>query len=69
MSRTPRIPDPADPQPFLSVHTVVVLLTAAFIGVVIGVLTFYARQSVPEALVAGLAATGLSIAPLRGMIG
>ncbi|GHH57480.1 hypothetical protein [Streptomyces candidus] len=68
-SRTPRIPDPDDPQPFLSIHTALVLLMAAFIGVVVGVLTFYARQSIPEALLAGLASTGLCIASLRNMIG
>lgn len=81
MARDQRSPIPAQPEPsstaglpsasppFLSLHTAVVLLTAAFFGVVMGGLMFLSEKSVPEAVATGLATTGVSTMALRSLIG
>ncbi|WP_406466459.1 hypothetical protein [Streptomyces sp. NBC_01594] len=55
--------------PFLPLRTAVVLLTAAFIGVVMGGLAYLSERSVPPAVAIGLAAAGTSSTGLRNMIG
>ncbi|WP_328741316.1 hypothetical protein OHA91_39390 (plasmid) [Streptomyces erythrochromogenes] len=68
-------PQPAAPslhesgaQPFLSLHTTVVLLTALMIGLVIGGLTFLTGTSVAAAVIAGLTGAGASTPVLRSLI-
>ncbi|MEU5400573.1 hypothetical protein ABZ348_14930 [Streptomyces sp. NPDC005963] len=49
--------------PFLTVHTVLVLLTAAF-----GALAYWSAGSVPGAALIGLSTAGVSIPVLRTLI-
>ncbi|MGA5492572.1 hypothetical protein [Streptomyces sp. CL7] len=49
-------------------HTAVVLLTAIVIGLIVGGLTFLTQHSAPGAVLAGLAAAGLSVPALRSLI-
>ncbi|MEU5666533.1 hypothetical protein [Streptomyces longwoodensis] len=72
---TPQSPQPAaspshEPtaQPFLSLHTTVVLLTALVIGLVIGGLTYLTGVSVATAVIAGLTSAGASTPVLRSLI-
>ncbi|MFI6038099.1 hypothetical protein ACIBBD_28905 [Streptomyces sp. NPDC051315] len=62
-------PSTATPPPFLPLHTTVVLLVAAFIGVAMGGLMFLADRSVAKAVFTGLTITGACIVGLRKMIG
>ncbi|MER6421132.1 hypothetical protein [Streptomyces sp. NPDC001137] len=59
---------PTPEPPFLSMHTAVVLLTAAVIGLIVGGLTFLSNLSVPGAVLAGLGAGSLSVPVLRLLI-
>lgn len=59
---------PQDSQPFLSLHTAVVLLIAFVIGVVMGVLTRLAGTSAAGAVAVGLTGFGASIPVLRTLI-
>jgi hypothetical protein len=59
---------PQNPQPFLSLHTAVVLLIAVVIGFLIGVLTFFTGVSVAAAVIAGISSAGASVLPLRSLI-
>jgi hypothetical protein len=69
-------PQPADPssnepaaaQPFLSLHTTVVLLTALVIGLVIGGLTALTGAPLTAAVIAGLTSVGASTPVLRILI-
>ncbi|MBJ6613931.1 hypothetical protein H4M20_34505 [Streptomyces sp. I4(2020)] len=61
-------PPPQGPGPFISMHTAVVLLTAIVIGLIVGGLTFLTQHSAPGAVLAGLAAAGLSAPALRSLI-
>ncbi|WP_327267130.1 hypothetical protein OG444_40065 (plasmid) [Streptomyces sp. NBC_01232] len=61
-------PDEAAAQPFLSLHTTVVLLTALVIGLVMGGLTFLTGTSAAAALIVGLTGTGVSTPVLRSLI-
>ncbi|MFD4865277.1 hypothetical protein [Streptomyces sp. NPDC058412] len=61
-------PRDAATQPFLSLHTTVVLLTALVIGLVIGGLTFLTGISAAAAVLAGLTGTGASTPVLRSLI-
>jgi ABC-type antimicrobial peptide transport system permease subunit len=72
---TPQNPQPADPsptetaaQPFLTLHTTVVLLTALIIGLVIGGLTALTGAPVAAAVIAGLTSAGASTPVLRTII-
>ncbi|MFJ6940397.1 hypothetical protein [Streptomyces sp. NPDC101132] len=60
---------PESPQPFLSLHTAVILLTALVIGTVLGVLTLLSGAPAAGALALGLTAAGASVPALRGLIG
>lgn len=63
-------PSPNEPaaQPFLSLHTTVVLLTALIIGLVIGGLTALTGAPVAAAVIAGLTSAGASTPVLRTII-
>ncbi|MFE6054055.1 hypothetical protein ACFQ6N_25160 [Kitasatospora sp. NPDC056446] len=63
-SKTP----PNQPALFLSVHTAVVLLAGAFIGLVVGGLAFLSGSPVAGAVLAGLAGLGGSVPVLRSLI-
>ncbi|MER5859787.1 hypothetical protein ABT131_29935 [Streptomyces sp900105245] len=56
---------PQSQQPFLSLHTAVVLLIAFIIGVVLGTLTLLTGSPVAAAVAAGLTSAGASIPPLH----
>ncbi|MFE5119915.1 hypothetical protein [Streptomyces sp. NPDC056669] len=60
--------DSARAEPFLTVHTTVVLLTALVIGLVIGGLTALTGVPVPAAVIAGLTSAGASAPVLRTLI-
>ncbi|MFG3055403.1 hypothetical protein ACGFZP_31270 [Kitasatospora sp. NPDC048239] len=57
-----------DQEPFLSLHTTVVLLTAIVIGFVIGGLTTFTGVPVAAAVIAGTTSAGVSIPVLRTLI-
>ncbi|MFJ4895942.1 hypothetical protein ACIP5U_39065 [Streptomyces sp. NPDC088788] len=65
-------PAPHEPQgphvTHLPLHTTVVLLTAAVIGLVIGALTALTGVPVAAAVIAGLASSGSSIPVLRSFV-
>ncbi|CAL9591464.1 hypothetical protein SUDANB120_05254 [Streptomyces sp. enrichment culture] len=61
-------PLPPDPGPFLPLHTALVLLAAAFIGVVVGGLTYLSGGPVAAAVLAGLTASGVSVPVLNSLI-
>ncbi|MFC4512210.1 hypothetical protein [Streptomyces ehimensis] len=58
----------AHEQPFLTLHTTVVLLVCLFIGVVVGILTFLSTGLAAGAVLAGLTSTGASIPITRSLI-
>jgi ABC-type antimicrobial peptide transport system permease subunit len=55
-------------QPFLSLHTTVVLLMALVIGLVMGCLTAFTGVSAAAAVIAGLTSAGASVPVLRTLI-
>ncbi|MFJ5779869.1 hypothetical protein [Streptomyces sp. NPDC093094] len=57
-----------NPQPFLSLHTAVVLLIAFVIGVIMGVLAALAGAPVPAAVAAGITSAGATVVPLRSLV-
>jgi hypothetical protein len=67
-SANPSPNEPAIAEPFLSLHTTVVLLTALVIGLVIGGLTALAGAPATVAIIAGLTSTGASTPVLRTLI-
>jgi len=72
-SQQPVIPAPQNdpaiaPQPFLSLHTAVVLLIALVVGVSIGGLTVLTGAPVAAAVIAGLTSAGTSVPVLRTLI-
>ncbi|MET7356785.1 MULTISPECIES: hypothetical protein [Streptomyces] len=67
-SPQPMPPTPQGPEPFMTMHTAIVLLSAAFIGLIAGGLTFLSTEAVPGALLAGLSAFGVSVPVLRQLI-
>ncbi|MFJ7898828.1 hypothetical protein [Streptomyces anthocyanicus] len=60
---------PGPPDPLLSQRALLVLLTAAFLGTVIGALTFLGGGSAATAVVAGLVTAGASTLGLHTLIG
>ncbi|RSS72382.1 hypothetical protein EF911_23275 [Streptomyces sp. WAC06128] len=61
-------PSPQPEPPFLPMHTAVVLLAAAVIGLVVGLLTVATRVPPASAALAGLTAAGFSVPILRSLI-
>lgn len=57
-----------DPDRLLSLRAFI-LTASSFVGENVGVLTFLARHSVPEAVIAGAAAIGTAIALFVRLIG
>ncbi|MEV7004340.1 hypothetical protein AB0N62_42995 [Streptomyces sp. NPDC093982] len=55
-------------EPFLSVRTTVVLLTATIIGFVIGGLTVFTGTPMAAAVIAGITSAGVCIPVLRTLI-
>ncbi|MEV7616247.1 hypothetical protein [Streptomyces sp. NPDC089799] len=64
MTTTPQHRD----EPFLSLHTAVVLICAVLVGGVAGGLTFLGGTGVALSVLAGLTASGVSVPVLRGLI-
>ncbi|MDH2393981.1 hypothetical protein QCN29_35580 [Streptomyces sp. HNM0663] len=62
-------PPSPDAEPLLAPRTVLILLAAAFIGAIVGVLTFLSAGDVAGALLAGLAGAGASTLGLHRLIG
>lgn len=62
-------PSTPDSEPLLSQHAAVVLLTAAFLGTVVGVLAFLSTGNTAGALLAAVAAAGASVLGLHRLIG
>ncbi|KRD23370.1 MULTISPECIES: hypothetical protein [unclassified Streptomyces] len=59
---------PQNPQPFLSLHSAVVLLIAFIIGIVLGVLTLLTGVPAAAAVAAGITSAGGSIPALHKLI-
>ena len=59
---------PENPQPFLSLHTAVVLLIAFVIGIVLGALTVFSGAPMVAAVAVGITGAGGSIPALRSLI-
>ncbi|MFE7326560.1 hypothetical protein ACFU8W_16525 [Streptomyces sp. NPDC057565] len=55
-------------QPFLTMHTALILLIALVLGAAFGALTFLTAESVAAAVLAGLTTTGVSIPVLRTLV-
>ncbi|MBE4739813.1 hypothetical protein [Streptomyces caniscabiei] len=70
-STPPTAPDSSSPEvePLLSQRAVVVFLAAAFVGAVVGVLTYFSAGQVAAALLAGLTGFGTSTLGLHKLIG
>ncbi|MGW0612004.1 hypothetical protein [Streptomyces sp. NPDC002788] len=67
-SLMPTPPPPQDPEPFMTMHTALVLLSAAFIGLIVGGLSFFSGGPAAAAVLAGLTAFGISVPVLRSLI-
>ncbi|MCL6674211.1 hypothetical protein [Streptomyces panaciradicis] len=61
-------PDPAEPGPFITLHTAVVLLAAVVIGLAVASLSHLNGASLAGAALAGLLSTGGSVPVLRHLI-
>lgn len=59
---------PQNTQPFLSLHTAVILLIAFVFGVVMGILTALTGVPVAGAIAAGLTSAGANVPVLRTLI-
>ncbi|WP_326667562.1 hypothetical protein [Streptomyces canus] len=59
---------PENLQPFLSLHTAVVLLIAFVVGAVLGVLTLFTGAPAAAAVAAGITSAGASISALHRLI-
>ncbi|MDX3539847.1 hypothetical protein PV721_37130 [Streptomyces sp. MB09-01] len=60
--------NPTDREPFVSLHTAVVLLAAILIGLTAGGLTFLGGSGAALGVLAGLAAAGGAVPVLRTLI-
>lgn len=60
---------PGQPGPFVTVRTAIILLSAAFIGLVVGGLTFLGGEPAATAVLAGLTGAGGSVLGLHKLIG
>lgn len=71
MQSTQSTPEPAPTaRPALfSLRTAVILFMAAVVGVGVGVVTYFAKRSYPEAVLAGLFTAGACTAGLHNLIG
>lgn len=62
-------PGTEDPGPLLTAHATLVLIAAAFVGAVTGVLTYYSTGNTAGAVLAGLTGFGVSAPVLHKHIG
>ncbi|MEV8319868.1 hypothetical protein AB0Q95_37490 [Streptomyces sp. NPDC059900] len=62
-------PSAPDTQPLLSQRAALVLLTAAFIGTLVGVLTWFSAGNAAGALLAGVTGFGAGTVGLHKLIG
>lgn len=62
-------PNPENSGPLLSVHAALVLLTAACVGAVIGVLAAHSTGDTAGSLLAGLSGFGISAQALHKLVG
>lgn len=70
MNQTPPRQDfPAETEPFLPLRTVVILLTAIFLGCVVGVLSWRTGVSDIGSLVIALGSAGTCVPSLNTLIG
>ncbi|MEV0192366.1 hypothetical protein AB0I39_28020 [Kitasatospora purpeofusca] len=60
---------PSEPDPLFTQRTAIILLGGAFIGLVVGALTFLGGGSAAGAVLAGLAGAGASVMGLHKLIG
>ncbi|MFE6833819.1 hypothetical protein ACFVFI_03105 [Streptomyces sp. NPDC057705] len=60
--------NPTDPEPFLSLHTAVVLLAAVLTGLTAGGLTYLGGSGAALGVLAGLTAAGGAVPVLRTLI-
>ncbi|REK89623.1 hypothetical protein DY245_14915 [Streptomyces inhibens] len=65
---TPPPPATHDSEPFLTLHTAIVLLAAGFIGLIVGSLTFLNGGALAGAALAGLTAFGACVPALNKLI-
>jgi hypothetical protein len=63
---TSKAPQPA---PLVPLRLALIVLVAVVIGGVVGGLTFWATQSLPQALLAGFTGTAGALLPLDKMVG
>ncbi|MEU6236273.1 hypothetical protein [Kitasatospora sp. NPDC047058] len=70
LTSTPPPPSqlPPEPEPLFTVRTAIILLGGAFIGTVVGGLTFLGGGSAAEAVLAGLTGFGASVMGLHKLI-
>lgn len=66
---SPAQQDPPDYDPLINAHAALVFVSAALIGLVVGVLTFLGTANAPLSAVAGLSAIGAAVGVLHKMIG
>lgn len=60
---------PETPGSLLSAHAAIVLLTALFVGVIVGALTAYSARDAGSTMLAGLTSFGVSAPALHKLIG
>lgn len=66
---SPVAQSPPDYDPLINAHAALVFVSAALIGLVVGVLTFLGTANAPLSAVAGLSAGGAGVGVLHKMIG
>jgi hypothetical protein len=71
MTPPPTAPDPNDPEPgpLLSLRAALILLNATVLGATAGALTWASAGNTAASLLAGLTATGATIAGLHRLVG
>ncbi|QIK10207.1 hypothetical protein SLV14_007021 [Streptomyces sp. Je 1-4] len=65
---TPPPPVTHNSEPFLTLHSAIVLLAAGFMGLIVGSLTFLNGAVLAGAVLAGLTAFGASVPTLNRLI-
>ncbi len=68
---SPSAPNPpsSEPAKLLTQRAVLVLFSAAFVGVIVGVLTFFSAGNVAGAVLAGLTGCGAATLGLHSLMG
>lgn len=63
------VPERSEPDPFLSLRTTVLLLTAMFLGSVVGLLSYLTGVGIASALLTGLMSAGVCLPALNSLVG